>query len=154
MLHLIPRSVHRAGYRVAHRLRKLWWRMRRPIMHGVSIIARNQDGALLLVRASYGAQLWQFPGGGVEHGEDPCIAAMREFHEETGLALRDPQLLGQQVEKLHGATNIVHVVTGHGSGEPEVDGREIVAAHWFDAAALPEDRSGTVDHRLGTLQQR
>lgn len=30
-------------------------------------------------------ELWTLPGGGVEHGEDPRAAAVREVHEETGL---------------------------------------------------------------------
>ena len=29
--------------------------------------------------------LWQLPGGGVDHGEDPVRALVREFAEETGL---------------------------------------------------------------------
>lgn len=30
-------------------------------------------------------ELWTLPGGGVEHGEDPRAAVVREVHEETGL---------------------------------------------------------------------
>lgn len=31
------------------------------------------------------AELWTLPGGGIDHGEDPRLAVIREIHEETGL---------------------------------------------------------------------
>ncbi|MCW2738127.1 NUDIX domain-containing protein [Nocardioides sp.] len=30
-------------------------------------------------------ELWTLPGGGIDHGEDPRAAVIREIHEETGL---------------------------------------------------------------------
>lgn len=30
-------------------------------------------------------ELWTLPGGGLDHGEDPRVAVLREIHEETGL---------------------------------------------------------------------
>jgi len=36
---------------------------------------------------------WCLPGGGVEKGEKPKEAAIREFAEETGYRLKNPQLL-------------------------------------------------------------
>ena len=45
-----------------------------------------RDGAVLLARL-IGAEppLWTLPGGGLDHGEDPRDAVLREVREETGL---------------------------------------------------------------------
>ena len=36
---------------------------------------------------------WSLPGGGIEHGEHPAAAVVRELYEETGLAGRVVELL-------------------------------------------------------------
>ena len=50
----------------------------------------RDDDALLLSRIAPGATvssdgMWTLPGGGLEFGEDPRDAALRELTEETGL---------------------------------------------------------------------
>jgi ADP-ribose pyrophosphatase YjhB (NUDIX family) len=47
-----------------------------------------RDGEILLSRLSRTVtpdELWTLPGGGLDHGEDPRDAVVREVHEETGL---------------------------------------------------------------------
>lgn len=46
------------------------------------------EGEILLSRLSDRVtkqELWTLPGGGLEHGEDPREAVVREVYEETGL---------------------------------------------------------------------
>lgn len=148
MFHLIPERLHRAGYRAAHALRKIWWRIANPRLTGCRVLAVDDVGRLLLVKPSYGKQRWQFPGGGVAKDEDPIKAAQREFTEETGLQLTDARRLGYAADTLHGASNLVWVVMGRAHGEPQGDGREITEARWFRRDALPDDRSATVDEEL------
>lgn len=60
-------------------------------------VVEDASERLLLCRLSPGeldVGLWTLPGGGVEFGEDPARAAMRELQEETGLVGRITRLLG------------------------------------------------------------
>ncbi|WP_319463833.1 NUDIX domain-containing protein [Micromonospora sp. RTP1Z1] len=53
-------------------------------------VCRDREGRVLLVRGSARADFpgaWQLPGGGLDHAEHPEAAAVREFAEETGLAV-------------------------------------------------------------------
>ncbi|MEV4346060.1 NUDIX domain-containing protein [Actinoplanes sp. NPDC049596] len=63
-------------------------RIRRVGAYG---ICRDDSGRVLLARNSPLSEfpgLWTLPGGGVEQGEHPDDAVVREFGEETGLAVR------------------------------------------------------------------
>ena len=56
----------------------------------------ERDGAVLLTRISPdgpGAGDWTLPGGGLDFGEDPADAAVREVREETGYTVRLDGLL-------------------------------------------------------------
>jgi 8-oxo-dGTP diphosphatase len=39
------------------------------------------------------ANYWTLPGGGIDHGEDPWVATVREVHEETGLDVRVTRII-------------------------------------------------------------
>ncbi|MDD5171416.1 MAG: NUDIX hydrolase [Candidatus ainarchaeum sp.] len=52
----------------------------------VYMVLFNKDRILLLKREN---GFWEFPGGGVDWGEDPRDAAIRETREETGLTAHD-----------------------------------------------------------------
>ena len=54
-------------------------------------LCRDPEGRVLLARNSDASEfpgLWGLPGGGVEQGEHPDDAVVREFAEETGLTVR------------------------------------------------------------------
>ena len=57
----------------------------------VYIIVFNEEKILVLKRKD---DLWEFPGGGVDWGENPQESAVRETEEETNLTISDLQLLG------------------------------------------------------------
>lgn len=52
------------------------------------------DNGRLLLTHLIGVQRWTLPGGGLDHGEDPYDAVIREVAEETGLEVEVERLLG------------------------------------------------------------
>jgi 8-oxo-dGTP diphosphatase len=76
-------------------------RIQRVAAYNVCIDA---DRRLLLCRLSDVTEApgaWTLPGGGVEFGEHPEVAAIRELQEETGLTGRIDELLA--VDSMHRA---------------------------------------------------
>ncbi|MEV6683088.1 NUDIX hydrolase [Streptomyces erythrochromogenes] len=57
---------------------------------GTCVLLTDDEGRVLIVKPTY-RNGWQFPGGTVDHGEDPESCARRELTEETGL---DRPMLG------------------------------------------------------------
>lgn len=139
MLHLIPPPLHRAALRLAHGLRKRWWRVRKPRLQGCRVLAIDEAGRVLLIRHSYGSGQWMPPGGGVRRGEAPVAAAVRELREETGCGIEAPAQVAMVVEALHGAGNAVHVIAGRAHGTLKPDGREVIEAAFFALDTLPGD---------------
>jgi ADP-ribose pyrophosphatase YjhB (NUDIX family) len=117
-----------------------------------------RDDAILLSRLSplvTREELWTLPGGGLDHGEDPRDAVVREIHEETGLhaevsdtarvySAHMPQAWrGGQRVNAHAVRIVYDGWVEPGSPEPqvvEVDGSTIEAA-W---QALADVASGAV----------
>ncbi len=109
-----------------------------------AVIVRG--GEILLSRLAPSVsevELWTLPGGGIDFGEHPDDAVVREVHEETGLAcvLGPPLCLGS-------AHRVVDRRTGR---ETELHSVRIVYEAWV-AADAPEPRvvevgGSTVDAR-------
>lgn len=135
----LPAALHRTLYRLAHALRRLFWRVWRPTVNGVRILALDPEGRVLLVRHAYGSDLWMPPSGGLPSGADSAATAARELAEETACELRNPRLVAVIEEDLHGARNRVHIVAGETRDQPRPDRREIIAADFFALDALPPD---------------
>lgn len=139
MLHLIPAPLHRLLYRVAYRLRASWRRLAKPSILGISVIARDENERVLLVRHSYGSGRWALPGGGRGRNEDPESCARREMREELGCELIELALFEISYRKIHRASDRSHVFTARLNGKPRPDGREIIEAEWFALDSLPSD---------------
>lgn len=148
MLRLIPPPLLRALLVQAHRVRLVWWRLRKPLLIGCRVLAFDGEGRVLLVRHSYGSGRWLLPGGGVARGETALMAAIRELGEETACALEDPREIAVIEEPLAGTVNRVHVITGRVRGIARGDGCEIVAAEFFALDALPAELAQQLERHL------
>lgn len=56
------------------------------------VVVRCGD-EVLLVRAWLAGSYWMLPGGGVHRGEQPATAVVRELAEETGVVVKEQQLI-------------------------------------------------------------
>jgi 8-oxo-dGTP diphosphatase len=89
---------------------------------------------------------WTLPGGGLDFGEDPAKAVVREVMEETGLQIRvtglagiDSQLFDFRDERVHVIRILYRAEVVGGSLRDEADGSTDLA-RWHteaEARALP-----------------
>lgn len=138
MLHLIPRSLHRALLPIAHRVRHRWRKLTRTRLAGVSVFVTDFEGKLLLVRHSYGPGGWALPGGGMGLREDPEDAARREIAEEVGCALEGVRVLQQSEETISGSPHTSWLIAARTRDRPRPDRREVIEARFFPTHSLPE----------------
>ncbi|MFT3888866.1 MAG: NUDIX domain-containing protein [Arachnia sp.] len=100
-----------------------------------------------------GSRFWQTPGGGIDPGETPTDAAVRETYEETGLRIAPDDLEGPVAHRVvtHGYSDRILVqeetffllrVPRFEPVSTALTPREVerkVEAGWFPLDALPDD---------------
>lgn len=116
-----------------------------------------RDGEVLLVRFT-GGERWTLPGGGLDHGEDPRDAAVREVAEETGLTVALGPLLDIDSRVWNDTSSFVHAIRILYSGEitggtlrDEIGGSTDHAA-WIPLAQVADlPRSRVIDAALAAV---
>jgi ADP-ribose pyrophosphatase YjhB (NUDIX family) len=58
-----------------------------------AVITRNNEVLMVKQYVQRGDIVWNFPGGGIEEGETPEEACLREVEEETGFIVNIVTLL-------------------------------------------------------------
>lgn len=139
------------GQRARLALVLIWRAFRTPVAFGASAVVEDARGRVLLVRHSYMSG-WHLPGGGVEAGEPPADAVIRELKEEIGLIRSsEPQFLGLFTRKPGWATNVVALYRVRDvvmDFKPNLEILEIVFA---DPTALPDGATAGTRRRLAEL---
>ncbi len=110
--------------------------------HVVAVVVTCPLGVLAVRRAD-GRPPWAFPGGTVEPGESPVVAAVREVREETGCPIRPGRTLGSRLHPGTGqAITYVAAVPDQGTDVSAMGPGEVTEARWLtigEAASLMPD---------------
>ena len=154
MPQILPASLHRALLPLAHLIRHHWRRWRKAPIAGVSVIITNLGGDVLLLKHSYGPDVWSLPGGGLGRGEDPLEAARREVREELGVELGRIEPVATLEEVLSGSPHTAHVFAAVCDQRPQPDGREVTVARFFPSHSLPEPLARTTRARIAAWRAR
>ena len=107
---------------------------------GVSVAVIADAGRVLMIRRREreGKLLWAFPGGGIEAGETPEVAAVRETAEEVDLEVKAVRFLGDRVHPQTGR-HMSYVACEVVGGEARVaDEEELAEVAWIRLDEIPD----------------
>lgn len=116
----------------------------------------HEAGRVLLTRSAFrGRAFVNFPGGGVEIGEGPMEALLREFREETGLAVRPSRTLYVS-EAAHLSTQApIQIVSAYwlveragGDLRAGGNGDDVLDLFWSDPSRLPLEEMFPADREF------
>ena len=117
---------------------------------GVTVVAVDQDGRLLLVRQyrpSRGRVSLELPAGEIGPGETPAIAARRELIEETGHDCAELLALGSGGLAVNRESSSTHAFLARGLSAVGAAEYEVVRVRPREVPALMAD--GAFEHLAG-----
>ncbi|MEJ7596901.1 MAG: NUDIX hydrolase [Kofleriaceae bacterium] len=121
----------------------------------VNVIALTRDDQVVLIRQfrpGTGKVCLEIPGGMVDPGEEPDVAAARELAEETGYSAERWRLLGKVAPNPAIQNNYLHsylALDAEPTGAPRPDGNEVIALELAPLSEVREMlRDGRIDHAL------
>ncbi len=122
-----------------------------PVTFGVLGAVDDGAGKILLVRQSY-AKGWMLPGGGVDRGELPERAVLRELQEEIGLtSAGQTEFFALYTRPAGWATNVVVLYRLRNAAFSFKPGFEIREIQWVDPSDPPGDVAHGTKRRLAEL---
>lgn len=122
-----------------------WWYITRPKTSGSKVILVHEN-EILLLKTTYG-YAYTLPGGGIDKGETPLHAALREVREEVGITVHEAHLLLSFTTYEEYKEDTVYGYYAHvDSKEYILDTFEIDTAEWHSLEELP--KLGSVTKRI------
>jgi 8-oxo-dGTP pyrophosphatase MutT (NUDIX family) len=140
------RALRDVAFRLFMTLRAAW----APTAFGVVAAVEGADGRVLLVRHRYNPG-WRLPGGGVDRGEPPQAAVLRELAEEVGLAGGAAQFFALYTRKAGWATSVVALYRIRGAAENFRPNLEISEICFADPLVPPDGCTPATLRRLQEL---
>lgn len=112
-------------------------RMFRPKFRAaVAAMIFDEQGRILLFKHTYRKYPWGLPAGGLEYGEQPDKAIVREFFEETSLRIEvDKLLLAESSREDHNISLVYLCKIVDGSFRQS---SEVFQMRYFDVNDLPQ----------------
>ena len=102
----------------------------------VAAIIFDDKGRILLFKHTYRKYEWGLPAGGLEYGEQPQNAIVREFFEETGMELQVERILLAESSKEDRNISLIYLCTIVSGAFKESN--EISEMKYFDVNDLPQ----------------
>jgi len=111
-------------------------RIVRPrFLMAVAALVFDEQGRILLFKHTYRKLAWGIPAGGLEYGEQPKDAMIREFFEETGMSIKVQSLLLADSSRYFQHVSLVYLCKVI-AGEFQ-ESYEISEMQYFDVNSLP-----------------
>lgn len=130
-----------------------WFLLSRGMTLGVRAVILDGENRVCLIRHTY-APGWQFPGGGIDLGEDAVTALRREIREETEIEIGGQPVLHGVFLNRHVSRRdhvLVYVVRDFAVLAPKIPDREIAEATFWPVDALPADTTRGTRARLAEI---
>lgn len=111
-------------------------RIVRPrFLMAVAALVFDEQGRILLFKHTYRKLEWGIPAGGLEYGEQPKDAIIREFFEETGMTIEVEKLLLADSSRHFQHVSLIYLCK-ISAGEFK-ESNEISEIKYFDVDDLP-----------------
>jgi len=121
----------------------------------VNVIALTADNEVVLIeqfRHGIAEVTLEIPGGGIDRGEEPLPAGLRELLEETGYAGEDAEIIGVVTPNPAIIRNHCHTVLVRNVkpvSDPQLEGFEEITTRLAPLDEIPDlIRSGAITHSL------